>query len=343
MYTGTFPDILQIGNPLLENLGADLGISTDIRGFARTFPNPDMGAFESASAPNVDLGDDISACGSVLINGMVSGADSYSWNVGGNSSSLLISQSGTYILTATNEIGSDSDTLDIEILPIPTVNAGLNQQVCAGEEIQLQGAGTGACSWISPTGTEFSNTCDASIVLSQSGILILKSTAANGCEAFDTLTVTVDALPEVPVITVDGAYLVASADGELQWYQDNQPIDGETGDSLAIPGSGNFAVEVTNAAGCSVFSVAVDVNVTGSETLFTKLLYVYPNPFVQTVSIIGSELTGKNFRIIDQLGRVVLNGKFESDNQQINLDCFLPGLYSIIIPERSAMRLIKLN
>jgi hypothetical protein len=324
-------------------LGADLGISTDIRGFARTFPNPDMGAFESASAPNVDLGDDISACGSVLINGIIPGADSYSWNVGGNLPSLLITQSGTYILTATNEIGSDSDTLNIEILPIPTVNAGSNQQVCAGEEIQLNGSGTGNCAWLSSNGTELANTCDASIVLSSSGNITLKSTTANGCEAFDTLTVTVDALPEVPVITVDGAYLVASADGELQWYQDNQPIDGETGDSLAIPGSGNFAVEVTNAAGCSVFSVAVDVNVTGSASLLVNSIHVFPNPFNQTFSIIGAELTGKNFNIIDQVGSIVLKGKFESDNQQIDMDCFLPGFYSIIIPERNPLRLIKIN
>lgn len=343
MYTGTFPDFLQIGNPLLENLGTDLGISTDIRGFARALPNPDMGAFESASAPNVDLGDDISACESVLINGMVPGADSYSWNVGGNLPSLLITQSGTYILTATNEIGSDSDTLVIEILPLPIVNAGLNQHVCAGEEIQLQGSGTGACTWISPTGTELANTCDALIVLSESGIITLKSTAANGCEAFDSLIVTIDALPIIPLVTVDGAFLVTSATGEIQWYQDNQAIVGATGDSLAIPGSGTFSVEVTNAAGCSVISEVVDVNVTGSETLFAKPLHVFPNPFTQIVSISGEDLTGKNFRIIDQLSRVVLNGTFESDNQQIKLDCFLPGFYSIIIPERSAMRLIKIN
>jgi hypothetical protein len=343
MYNGTFPDILQIGNPLLENLGTDLGITTDIRGFARPITNPDMGAFESASAPNVDLGDDISACGSVLINGMVPGTDSYSWNVGGNLPSLLITQSGTYILTATNEIGSDSDTLNIEILPLPTVDAGLNQQVCAGEEIQLNGSGTGNCAWLSSNGTGLANTCNAPIVLSSSENIILKSTATNGCEAFDTLTVTVDALPEVPVITVDGAYLVASAEGEVQWYQDNQPIDGETGDSLAIPGSGNFAVEVTNAAGCSVFSVAVDVNVTGSASLLVNSIHVFPNPFNQTFSIIGAELTGKNFKIIDQVGRLVMKGKFESDNQQFNLDCFSPGFYSIIVSERSVSRLIKIN
>ena len=92
-----------------------------------------------------------------------------------------------------------------------------------------------------------------------------------------------------------------------------------------------------------MISEVVEVNVTRSETLFTQPLYVYPNPFVQTVSIIGAELTGKNFSIIDQLGRVVMNGKFESDNQEINLDFFLPGFYSVIIPERSALRLIKIN
>jgi trimeric autotransporter adhesin len=343
MYMGIAPDILQIGNPLLENLGTDLGITTDIRGFARTFPNPDMGAFESASAPNVDLGDDISACGSVLINGMVPGTDSYSWNVGGNSSSLLITQSGTYILTATNEIGSDSDTLVVEILPLPNANAGQNQQVCAGEEIQLSGSGSGTCTWISPTGTEFATTCEASIVLSQSGNLILQTTGINGCEAFDTLNVTIDALPIVPQITIDGAYLVASADGELQWYQDDQPIDGETGDSLAILGNGNFSVEATNAAGCSVISETVEVNVTGIAPQLANTMHVFPNPFDQTFSIVGAGLTGKNFSIIDQMGRVVLNGKFESDNQQINQASLSSGVYSIVVPERSAMRLIKIN
>jgi hypothetical protein len=274
---------------------------------------------------------------------MVPGADSYSWNVGGNLPSLLITQSGTYILTATNEIGSDSDTLNVEILPLPTVNAGLNQQVCAGVEIQLNGSGTDNCAWFSSNGTELANTCDASIVLSSSENIILKSTSTNGCEAFDTLTVTVDALPEIPLITVDGAYLVVSADGELQWYQDNQPIDGETGDSLVIPGNGNFTVEVTNAAGCSVISEIVEVNVTGLTSLLVNSIHVFPNPFNQTFSIIGAELTGKNFKIIDQVGRIVLNGKFESDNQQFNQDCFSPGFYSIIIPERSALRLIKIN
>lgn len=337
MYTGIAPDILQIGNPLLENLGTDLGITTDIRGFARALPNPDMGAFESASAPNVDLGDDISACGSVLINGMVPGTDSYSWNVGGNSSSLLITQSGTYILTATNEIGSDSDTLEVEILPLPSVNAGANQQVCAGEEIQLEGSGSGTCTWISPTGTEFSTTCIASIVLSQSGNLILQSTAANGCEAFDTLTVTVDALPNIPQITIDGAYLVASADGELQWYQDNQPIDGETGDSLAIPGNGEFSVEVTSEAGCSSISEIVSVNVTNNEDLNSTKVIVYPQPASgnilnfslakyhdnATVSIFSfdGKLIEKRALKIDQ------SGKFTVDISELNAGIYFTQIH----------------
>jgi hypothetical protein len=153
----------------------------------------------------------------------------------------------------------------------------------------------------------------ASIALSTSGNIILKSTAANGCEAFDTLTVTVDALPEVPVITVDGAYLVASADGEIQWYQDNQPIDGETGDSLAIPGSGNFAVEVTNAAGCSVISEIVEVNVTHNDALNSQKILVYPQP---------ASGTFLNFSLAEYKGNATLS-IFSYDgrliqNQQIN-------------------------
>jgi hypothetical protein len=349
MYTGLFPDILQIGNPLLENLGTDLGVTTDIRGFARALPNPDMGAFESASAPNVDLGDDISACGSVLINGMVPGTDSYSWNVGGNTSSLLITQSGTYILTATNEIGSDSDTLEVEILPIPSVNAGQNQQVCAGEEIQLNGSGTGNCAWISPSGTEFANTCDASIELSQSGNLILQTTAANGCEAFDTLTVTVDALPNIPQITIDGAYLVASADGELQWFQDDQPIDGETGDSLAIPGNGNFSVEVTSEAGCSSISETVEVNVTSTIQGDSQSILIYPQPAS------GNELnlrmdthsTDVDVLILSVEGKLIQRQRLkidESGNLKLNISQLSAGIYftEIRLPyEHIVLRWIK--
>jgi hypothetical protein len=349
MYTGIAPDILQIGNPLLENLGTDLGITTDIRGFARTFPNPDMGAFESASAPNVDLGDDISACGSVLINGMVPGTDSYSWNVGGNTSSLLITQSGTYILTANNEIGSDSDTLEVEILPLPSVNAGSNQQVCAGEEIQVNGSGSGTCTWLSSNGTELANTCDANIVLSQSGNLILQTTGINGCEAFDTLTVTVDALPNVPQITIDGAYLVASADGELQWFQDDQPIDGETGDSLAIPGNGNYSVEVTNTQGCVSISEIIEVNVTSNIQGDSQSILIYPQPAS------GNELnlrmdtysTDVDVLILSVEGKLIQRQRLkidESGNLKLNISQLNAGIYftEIRLPyEHIVLRWIK--
>jgi hypothetical protein len=180
-------------------------------------------------------------------------------------------------------------------------------------------------------------------VLSQSGNLILQTTGINGCEAFDTLTVTVDALPNVPQITIDGAYLVASADGELQWFQDDQPIDGETGDSLAIPGNGNYSVEVTNTQGCVSISEIIEVNVTSNSTSEGKQINVFPIPFSDEFWVSSAELSGKNYQVIDGTGRVVLSGRFESDQSGIKTNTLKSGIYMLIPEGHRMVRLLKVD
>lgn len=131
--------------------------------------------------------------------------------------------------------------------------------------------------------------------------------------------------------------MVASADGELQWYQDNQPIDGETGDSLAIPGNGEFSVEVTSEAGCSSISEIVSVNVTNNEDLNSTKVIVYPQPASgnilnfslakyhdnATVSIFSfdGKLIEKRALKIDQ------SGKFTVDISELNAGIYFTQIH----------------
>lgn len=346
MYVTTTPGSFEIGNPVLENLGTDLGITTDIRGYARALPNPDMGAFESASAPNVDLGDDLSACGSVLINGMVPGADTYSWNVGGTSSSLLITESGTYILTATNSLGSDSDTLEVEILPIPEADAGFDATICIGESVLLEGSGETNCAWFLPGGVQIASNCTTSYSPTQSVLAILETTALTGCVAYDTLQVEVLPLPNAPTVVQDGSYLTTSANGTLQWYWNGNLLEGETNDSLLILGNGNYSVSVTNGAGCSQSSAEVEVNITRLENQFASVLIAYPNPFEGSFTISGPErLTGVRYRVVDLSGRTVASGILSGPKSLVDLGALDSGVYLLFteMAEIPCIRLVKMD
>jgi branched-chain amino acid transport system substrate-binding protein len=58
------------------------------------------------------------------LNGTTPGAQAYLWNTGETAAQIEIVEPGEYILTATNAIGSSSDTILIAFSPVPQANAG---------------------------------------------------------------------------------------------------------------------------------------------------------------------------------------------------------------------------
>ena len=70
----------------------------------------------------VNLGDDQTICSgeSISIDANINDEYTYSWNTGDSSPSLAINEPGTYILSVSNEICTDTDTIVInEIMPEP--------------------------------------------------------------------------------------------------------------------------------------------------------------------------------------------------------------------------------
>jgi hypothetical protein len=92
--------------------------------------------------PTIDLGIEKQICaGTSTILNAPSGFTSYTWTLPNtttsNSQNLTATEAGTYSLTVTNSCGTATDNINVSILPNPTVDLGIDKQICAGNSTIL--------------------------------------------------------------------------------------------------------------------------------------------------------------------------------------------------------------
>ena len=71
---------------------------------------------------------------------------------------------------------------------------------------------------------------------------------------------------------------------------------------------------------------------------------VYPNPTVNhiIINVENDELLGNTFKVIDQTGRIILEGVLESNQHQVDFSAFAKGIYNINVAELSQiLRVVK--
>lgn len=173
------------------------------------------------AAPTVEAGPNQTTCGgagAITINGVIGGsATGVSWSSPSGSFSSTSSLSTTYtptitsgvvtiILTATGPCPSVQDQLVLLVNAAPTVNAGADQTVCAGSNVNLSGAFGGSANsilWSAPSGS-FSNTTSTNPVYTPSitsGNVTLTLTASGPCPSVsDQVVISVNA-PTIPSFT----------------------------------------------------------------------------------------------------------------------------------------------
>jgi len=144
------------------------------------------------TVPTVGAGADQAVCagGSVTLSG--TGATSYGWNNGvTNGVAFAPAATQTYTVTGTSNGCSSTDQVVVTVHPLPPVNAGVDQTVCAGSSVTLSGSGAVAYGWNNGVTNGVAFTPAATQTYTVSG------TDANGCINTDQVTVTINALPSV--------------------------------------------------------------------------------------------------------------------------------------------------
>lgn len=224
-------------------------------------------------APAVSAGSPQSVCvgDSVTLN--ASGANNYLWSNGAGSQQTIVSPVSTSVYTVTgSDLNGCSDTSSVVITvnPLPSVDAGLNQVICAGDTVALQVAGGSAWSW-NPGG----QTTQA-ISVSPAGTTWYVATVndSNSCSASDSVQVIVNPLPLVfagldqSVCSGSSVLLSASGASVYNW----------------MPGNiANQQFSVTPVSSTYYTVTAVDLN--GCQGSDTVLVLIHPLPVVSVNAV----------------------------------------------------------
>jgi hypothetical protein len=186
------------------------------------------------------------------------------WSNGELSPSIVVSQPGTYSVSAFSGLNCSSSSIPVTVTVdsvVGSIDLGGPFVQCGGSvTLDAGSAGAGAQYFWS------NGQSSQSISVSQSGNYSVLVVNACGSVSSTTASVTIQSVPSVPSIIpagpldlCQGSSLILSTivDPSIQsvlWS------DGGTGNSISVDSAGSYSVTVTTANGCSVTSAPVVVN-----------------------------------------------------------------------------------
>jgi hypothetical protein len=184
---------------------------------------------------------------------------------------------------------------------------------CQGDTITLTAMGGDSYLW---------NTSDTtpSIMVTQAGTYWV-DISDSGCAGRDSVIVAFLPLPQ-PVINQLGQQLcLTTTFASYQWYQNGNPIPGDTNICFTPGVSGSFSVVVTGTNGC-IGESTVFTFVGASEAMSAQGFEVFPNPTRDQVTIrMEQPLTVPGEVLIyDLRGKVVIKRTFDRIDSQMRVD-----------------------
>ncbi len=225
--------------------------------------------------PLADAGADQEIClnDSVALGGAPTGpvGASYFWTPSAllNDSSLANPQfialdSAWVFLTVIDSINgcSNQDSVFVTVNPLPTVDAGPDQSICDGDSTALGTSPTSptavAFLWTPATGLDTATIANPSAFPSVTTTYQILVTDSNGCQALDSMTLTVDTIPvpvlsnPAPICFGDSAQLNASGGTNYFW----SPVTGLDDPAISNPKASPptttlYSVNVIDGNGCS--------------------------------------------------------------------------------------------
>ena len=197
-------------------------------------------------------------CTNTSINVTGTGGTSYSWNNGlGNNAAATITSVGTYVLTVTAANGcTDTETIVVTqdgSVPSANINnnTGSTQITCTNPSISLTATGGGTYSWNNGLGN------NASVSVNSAGTYTVTVTAANGCTATQSITVTQNnTTPTAGITNNSGGTVLSCLNPTINvtatggaTYAWNNGLGNNAAASIINPGT--YTVTATAANGCT--------------------------------------------------------------------------------------------
>lgn len=257
---GTGSSLNAIGTSVLPNSNTAGVYTLYAQGQNGACPSPARGAATVTinALPIVNAGIDQTVCSGSSVSLSGSGADTYAWNNGvTNAVAFSVSNTNSYTVTGTNSSTgcANTDQVSITVNALPIVNAGIDNAICFGQTVTLNGSGALIYSWNNGVTNNVAFTPSSTLSYGVAG------TDLNGCVGNDTVTVTVNALPNISAgldtTLCSGSSIALSGSGGVS-YSWNNGIQNAV--SFTASTNSTYTVTGTDANGC-VNTDDVQVNV----------------------------------------------------------------------------------
>ena len=212
-------------------------------------------------APTVNAGPDISICAGTSTTLTASGATTYSWAPGGQTTASITvnpASTTTYTVTGTSAGCTATDAVVVSISSGASINAGPDVTICPGNSTTLTASGGVTYSWNNGlgTGNNFSVSPASTTTYSVTG------TDAGGCTGTDNITVSIASLPTVnagPDQTICSGSLVTLNGSGASTYSWNNGVT--NGVAFTPATTTTYTVIGTSVQGCTnTDQVTITVN-----------------------------------------------------------------------------------
>jgi hypothetical protein len=254
---------------------------------------------------------------SVVLTG--TGGNTYIWNSSLNSSSIIATQGGTYVVTAYAANGcSDAAEVVVTVNEVPSGSLILdgNAVLCPGESLVISAQPNNTYTWSNNATTQ-------SITVTTPGMYSAVLTGLNGCTSNSEL-----------VMVTAGAATSSTIDATS--------YSSYTLNEVVYTQSGTYTQTLTNAAGCDS-TITLNLTLTvGIEEGNINDVSLYPNPTSESFTIKASTALYGNYSVVDAQGKLVYTGEMTGTETNVNISSVARGIYYLRIPELSEpLRVVK--
>lgn len=305
-------------------------------------PNP-LNVCTSSSAPAIIV--------------TASGASSFTWTSGNNTSTISITPSPTLtssnlIVYGTNTMTgcSSSKTLTMTVNSTPVTNIlASSSSICAGKSTTLSATGAATYSW-----DNGATTSSIAVNPSANTIYTLVGTSLNGCSSSKTLEIIVNPLPPITASSSNytlcaGETVTLAAFGAVNytWSSTSGTISLNQEAIISPTISESYTALGSNANTC-INSATINLSVSlctgiNSVTNWKSKAKIFPNPNNGIFSLEVDENSPSFISIMDVTGRVVFSKYLEFGEQtsKVDISDTSNGFYFIKILNDANQQIVK--
>lgn len=218
-------------------------------------------------------------------------------------------QAGQYTDILTASAGCDSIHTTTLVLQQPQQQT-VNAEICAGEFYFAGGKNQ-----------------------TEAGTYYDTLATAIGCDSFLTTHLTVNVLPQAPVITQLGNSLsVSPTYVSYQWYKDGAPISGANFNVVQVTGEGDYFVLAGDGNNCKASSDTFTVDFTAVTNPRRQPITILPNPATHNVLVsfpnpVQGNLSMEIFNVLGKNVKTITHNGFHEAQTWIDLEEIASGAY----------------